>query len=42
MTRDVSMRDIYRGILPFLWADVVLLLLLLFPDLALFLSRLMT
>jgi TRAP-type mannitol/chloroaromatic compound transport system permease large subunit len=34
------MREIYRGILPFLWADVVLLvLLMLFPDLALFLPR---
>lgn len=42
MTKDVPMKDIYIGILPFLWADVVLLILLmLFPDLALFLPRLM-
>jgi C4-dicarboxylate transporter, DctM subunit len=42
MTKDVPMKDIYLGILPFLWADVVLLILLMiFPDLALFLPRLM-
>jgi tripartite ATP-independent transporter DctM subunit len=40
IAKDVPMREIYRGILPFLWADVVLLvLLMLFPDLALFLPR---
>ena len=34
------MREIYRGILPFLWAEIVLLvLLMLFPELALFLPR---
>jgi tripartite ATP-independent transporter DctM subunit len=42
MTKDIPMKDIYLGILPFLWADVVLLILLMaFPDLALFLPRLM-
>ena len=36
------MQTIYRGILPFLWADLVLLaLLMLFPDLALLLPRTM-
>jgi TRAP-type C4-dicarboxylate transport system permease large subunit len=40
IARDVPMREIYRGILPFLWADVALLALLLaFPDLALVLPR---
>lgn len=42
MVRDVPMKDIYRGILPFLAAMVVMLLLLmLMPDLALYLPRTM-
>jgi len=40
IARDVPMKTIYRGVLPFLWADLALLvLLMLFPDLALFLPR---
>jgi tripartite ATP-independent transporter DctM subunit len=42
MVKDVPMADIYRGILPFLAAMVVLLgILMLVPDLALFLPRTM-
>ena len=42
MVKDVPMQDIYRGILPFLAAMVVLLgLLMLVPDLALYLPRTM-
>src|SRR5947207_100069 len=38
--KGIPMRTIYRGVLPFLWADLVLLaLLMLFPDLALILPR---
>jgi C4-dicarboxylate transporter, DctM subunit len=38
--KGVPMRTIYLGVLPFLWADLVLLgLLMLFPDLALILPR---
>ncbi len=40
VARDVPMREIFIGIMPFLWADVALLILLmLFPDLALMLPR---
>ncbi len=42
MVKDVPMADIYRGILPFLAAMVVLLgILMLVPDLALFLPQTM-
>ena len=42
MVKDVPMHDIYRGILPFLAAMIVLLaLLMLAPDIALFLPRTM-
>jgi tripartite ATP-independent transporter DctM subunit len=42
IAKDVPMKDIYRGIMPFLWADVVLLVALMaFPDLALVLPRTM-
>ncbi len=42
MVKDVPMQDIYRGILPFLAAMVVLLgILMLVPDLALYLPRTM-
>ena len=38
--KGIPMRTIYRGVLPFLWADLVLLaLLMLFPELALILPR---
>jgi len=40
--RDVPLPDIYRGILPFLWAMVVLLvLLMLFPEIALYIPKTM-
>lgn len=40
IAKDVPLKDIYRGILPFLCADVVLLIVLMaFPDLALVLPR---
>jgi tripartite ATP-independent transporter DctM subunit len=39
---DVSLGDVYRGILPFLWAHAILLaMLLLWPDIALWLPRLL-
>lgn len=42
MVRDVPMEQIYRGILPFLAAMVLLLgILMLIPDLALYLPRTM-